>query len=335
MSKIKNFILRKLGILSLRKKVLSLEKENKKMKEQIASLTKTNNDLKTRLSKAEKANNSFKADLKNLEKFIFSQNRGLAKPERDRRIIVSMTSYPARITAVPIVLERMLVQTVRPDKIILWLAKEQFPNREADLPEELIALKADGVEIKWCDGDMKAYKKVLPALKEYPDDLVVIIDDDLMYRVDLIESLYNAHLKHPEAIIAARVHQIQFDEEGQIAPYLTWKKECNFAIGEIHRDWFFTGGAGTLIPPHTFGTDIFDTDTIMELCPHADDMWLNIHCAIRHVPILNVANNYTLTCLEGTQTNRLYDINKGQNDVQLQKLRVHYREQLAGTLYES
>ena len=54
------------------------------------------------------------------------------------RIIVSFTSYPARITFVPRVLESLYAQSKKPDMILLWLAEEQFPNREEDLPDELI-----------------------------------------------------------------------------------------------------------------------------------------------------------------------------------------------------
>lgn len=371
MKKLKQFLLRKMGILSLKKKVEKLEKENKKQKEQakkkIEWLEQENRAAKQRLDtlercmkEAEKKNADLKrmADnqdrqirnlirenekiheemrkqIANLERFIFSQNRGLAEETRTPRIIVSITSYPARIQVVSQVLERMLVQTLRPDKVVLWLSKEQFPNRERDLPEQLLDLRADGMEIGWCDGDLKAYKKVLPSLREYPDDIIIIIDDDLVYRVDFVENLYKAHLKHPEAIIASRVHQITFDEDGRIAPYETWQKECEYGVGEIKEDWFFTGGAGTLFPPKVLPEDVFDEAVITQLCPYADDIWLNIHAAMQHVPIVNIANNNHLTYIAGTQVDCLYDINKEQNDVQLKRIVEHYKDRLQDSVYQS
>lgn len=181
--KIKHFILKKLDILSLKKKVNKLEEANKKnkdhrakLKKKIAYLEGENSaikqqlgELRLRIAESEKKNSSLKSmadnqerqirnlirendkihkemhkQISNLERYIFSQNRGLADGTRTPRIIVSLTSYPARISVVFQVLERMLVQTLRPDKVILWLAKEQFPNREADLPDELLALCEEG-----------------------------------------------------------------------------------------------------------------------------------------------------------------------------------------------
>lgn len=43
-------------------------------------------------------------------------------------IIVSLTTFPARISTVWITIETIFRQEVMPDRIVLWLAKEQFPN---------------------------------------------------------------------------------------------------------------------------------------------------------------------------------------------------------------
>ena len=62
-------------------------------------------------------------------------------------VVVSITSFPARIEGVPMVLETIYSQTRVPDRVVLWLGEEQFPGKEADLPEELIPLKSyNGIE---------------------------------------------------------------------------------------------------------------------------------------------------------------------------------------------
>lgn len=373
MGKIKEYIKRKLGILSLRenlidlkKKIDTLKKENQKLSNrlkdannEISTLRKTCeetkrelygciDELKKKNAVSEKqillmekklANNDKifikqQDQISNLEKYIFLNERGLSPNERTPRIIVSLTSYPARIGVVPIVLERLLVQTVRPDKIVLWLSKEQFPMREKELPDDLLAMRDHGVEICWCDGDMKAYKKVLPALREYPDDLIVLVDDDLIYKVDFIEKLYHAYLEHPSSIIASRVHKIEHDDNGSLLPYAEWKMECDFGKNIERRDWFFTSGAGTLIPARVFSEDIFDEQVIKELCPYADDIWLNIHTAIHGITIVNIASNHKLTYVEGTQEECLWCVNKNKNDEQLKNLMEHYKNELLGTIYE-
>ena len=175
---------------------------------------------------------------------------------------------------------RIFAQTLKPDKVILWLSKEQFPNKEADLPDELLEFLSYGLEIEWCEGDIKAYKKCLPAFEKYPDDIIIIIDDDLIYILDHIEKLYRAHLDNPDTIIASRGHRILLSEDGQLLPYRSWEMECQTDLYQKKEDWFFTGGAGTLFPPHIFKASVFDYDVIKENCPHADDVWLNIQAVI-------------------------------------------------------
>lgn len=271
----------------------------------------------------------------NLEKMVLMQMRGLNQEKRNSRIIVSVTSFPARIETTGAVIEQMLYQTVKPDEVILWLSKEQFPEREGQLPPKLLELRDKfGVKICWCDGDMKAYKKFLPALKEYPEDFLIIIDDDLLYPIDLIEKLMDAHEKFPNSIIASRVHKIGVDENGKLLSYRKWKKQIAEDTFEIKEDWFFTGGAGTLFPPHIFGEELFDEKVILELCPFADDIWLNIHAAINKVSIVNIAANNKLARIADTQEICLQTVNLEQNDVQLKNLTSYYRNQLKGTIYE-
>ena len=67
-------------------------------------------------------------------------------------IIVSVTSYPARINEVVLAIRTMYRQTRLPDKVILWLGEENFPNKFADLPKELLQLVSEkNLEIRWCE----------------------------------------------------------------------------------------------------------------------------------------------------------------------------------------
>ncbi|MCQ2744694.1 MAG: glycosyltransferase family 8 protein, partial [bacterium] len=79
---------------------------------------------------------------------------GLTVNKRHPQLIVSLTSFPERIDKIDKTINTLLNQTIKPDKLILWLAYEQFPNRENDLPENLLKLKNYGLEIMWCE-DLK------------------------------------------------------------------------------------------------------------------------------------------------------------------------------------
>ena len=75
--------------------------------------------------------------------FRITQNNSAYKLHKslksNRRIVVSLTSFPIRINKLWIVIESILRQDYKPDKIILWLSKEQFPNFDL-LPKTLISL---------------------------------------------------------------------------------------------------------------------------------------------------------------------------------------------------
>lgn len=351
MKSIKKYILKRLGILSLQEQFKDIQNE-------VQDLKKSLNDMESHIDDVEKRFEAYidpywdareivrrikllqhnrdemKQKIQNLEKMVFLHSRELNKSNRTPRIIVSLTSFPARIESVGAVIDQMLLQTVKADEVILWLSKEQFPNREKELPERLLEYKKYGVKIEWCDGDIKAYKKFLPALKKYPDDLIIIIDDDLVYPIDLVEKLYEAHKRFPNAIIASRVHEIGIGQDGKIVSYRNWKKQIGYDTYKVRDDWFFTGGAGTLLPPHIFGKEIFNEKIIQELCPWADDIWLNINAAMNRVSIVNTASNNKLARIEETQAVCLQDINLKKNDMQLRNLVTYYKEKLAGTIYE-
>ena len=104
-------------------------------------------------------------------------------------IIVSLTSWPKRIFNVPIVLKNILNGTLKPDYIELNLSSEEFPNKEDDLPKEL--LEIEKLNINWEIGNSRTFKKIIPTLKKYykKEYYLLSIDDDWIYSLDYIERM--------------------------------------------------------------------------------------------------------------------------------------------------
>lgn len=326
-------------IKKLVKEIKSAKNRQIEIITKIDSLIKTVNQNDLKVLKLESEINVKEDDIarsiRNLEILATYNKKGLNDIPRKNKIVVSLTSFPARINYVDKSLERLFLQTLKPDYVVLYLSEDQFPNKEEDLPYTLLDYKKFGLDIRFVKGDIKAYKKVLPALKDFCDDIIIIVDDDLIYDVDMVEALYRGYLEYPNAIIASRVHLPKFDEEGYILPYPKWQKQCAHDLYKPTHQWFFTGGAGTLIPPHIYDEEIFNEDVIKECAPHADDIWLNIHCARNNVPIVNIAKNHILTKVEESQCVQLFDINKSENDIQLDALRQHYSDDLKETMYKN
>ncbi len=186
-------------------------------------------------------------------------------------IIVSLTSYGKRINDVYLAIESIMQGSLKPNRIFLWLSKEEFSK--ATLPITLQKQMERGLEIRFCK-DVRSFKKLIYALKEYPDACIITIDDDLIYNFDLVENLVNAHKSNPNCIWANRINEMTFADNGALKSYLQWNGSIKEDSGNI-RNHFFTSGGGTLFPPKSFHKEVFNEDTFMNICPTADDVWFN------------------------------------------------------------
>ncbi len=95
-----------------------------------------------------------------------------------------------------ITLESLFRQTIRPDRIILWLADEQYPDKKA-VEMRLKKYKKLGLEIQYCD-DLRSHKKYFYTMKKYPEAIVITADDDIIFSEDMLEKLLKTYLKYPE-----------------------------------------------------------------------------------------------------------------------------------------
>ena len=183
--------------------------------------------------------------------------------------IISLTSYPARISTVYNTIISLLYQDIAYKKIILWLAEEQFPMKEKELPSKIVELISEKFCIEWCK-DIRSYKKLIPALKKYPDDIIVTADDDVIYPRDWLHRLVHAYSEHPDMIHCLRAHRIAI-HNGNILPYQRWNvKEYNVSPSFLN---FFTGVGGVVYHSSLLYRDIMREDIFTKICPDADDIW--------------------------------------------------------------
>lgn len=195
---------------------------------------------------------------------------GITKEKRTPQIIVSMTSFPTRIDTTHLALNTLLRQTMKPDRVILWLAYEQFPNKENDLPQNLLKLMDFGLEIKWCE-DLKSYKKLIPALREFPNDIIITTDDDIYYEDDWLESLYNAYKNYPDCIYVQRPRRLKLNGDKINVISSRKSEKLDLSIPDYYNQPL--GGTGALYPPHSLYKDIFNKEQFFKLQPTNDDIY--------------------------------------------------------------
>ena len=110
-------------------------------------------------------------------------------------IYVTLTSWKGRIKFIHNCLENLLQNTIKPKKIILNLAIEEFPNKFSELPKEILFLlkKYQNFEIFWVKKNNNVFKKLIPTINRYKKDLIITVDDDIIYPNDSIEKMLKCY----------------------------------------------------------------------------------------------------------------------------------------------
>jgi hypothetical protein len=273
--------------------------------------------------------NKIDTDIKN---YFNGNDYGITTEKRNPKIIVSLTSYPARIPRIHYTIISLLKQTVKPDEVILWLGKEQFPNRNEYFPNELIKLLEHGLTIKYCK-DIRSYTKLVPALQEYPDDIIVTADDDIFYPNYWFELLINSYKQDQTVIHCHRAHKITFTQNGNMCSYNDWKGAIEYNETVTSYTNFLTGVGGVLYPPRTLYSDVTNESLFMKLAPTADDVWFWTMAVMNSTKICVVKNNIgkmlsntPIEYKDIISPGGLGSINvlQSQNDVQIKQILKHY-----------
>ena len=206
--------------------------------------------------------------------------------KRKEKVIVSLTSFPLRFDKIHICLKSLLLQKVKPDRIIVYLGSDSSRDH---FTKEMLDLEQYGVEYH-IDGErnLKAHKKYFYAMQEFPNDIIVTADDDLYYPSNWLSSLLKTYQKYPNAISARRVHLMR-QKDGCLLPYNMWKDQCRSVL-EPSFSLLATGGSGKLYPPNCLKECAFDDTRFKELCFDADDIWLKCMEIVSEVPVVWAKN---------------------------------------------
>lgn len=233
-------------------------------------------------------------------------------------VFISLTTYPARIESAYYAILSILNQTIRPNGIILTLIKDEFPQGEEGLPQNIRSLKEKGLKILWASQNLRPHNKYFYSMQEYPNAMIITIDDDILYPKDTIEKLIKCYKKFPNAISALHTDKFSF-ENNRLCSYsnaiINYKKE----VHKPRLDLLAEGFAGVLYPPSILPQETFRKDLILKHAPIADDIWLKCVELKNNIPVVRAARNHNITVLTRFQESALFLQNreKNLNDKQL------------------
>lgn len=180
-------------------------------------------------------------------------------------IIANLTTWPKRVKVLIEMLKTFNKnQTLHPDKIILWLSKEEFSKET--IPYEILKLIEDKIltEIQLVEGNTYAHKK-WETFKLNNNAYNVMIDDDLVYPPTFIEELYIASKKYNSPIT---YYGRNTNYKDNLRIYDNHFEELSY------RNGLFSGL--TIFPPKSFPLKSFKYSELRdEFCYRCDDSWIN------------------------------------------------------------
>lgn len=234
-------------------------------------------------------------------------------------LIVSLTVKPSRLSKVHLVIKSILLQSIVPRKIILWIPRDEWPTD--GLPHELEVLRSDRFMVRKIDVNLKSYNKIKPAIEEYPNSYIATADDDILYPPWWLDKLLKAYQENPKTVVGYRTFQMQWEGD-DLTSYRSWKFGDNTKVsGRL----LPTGVSGILYFPGCLNTDSFDSSQIEKLAPTADDLWLKVQLVKSGIGVRQVekyAQHFPI--IPDTQKSGLKKINKHANDLQLAALMEYF-----------
>ena len=190
--------------------------------------------------------------------------------EKDKILtVITMTSWSKRIQYVNSSIKKFFnIQTVKPDIFYLWLSLEEFPNKENDLPSDLIeTCNKFGVKIEWLPYNDRNFKRWYVYPKHY-NDLVISIDDDIIPDKDLVK--------------VAKTHINEVNTIYNIFENLTWKYDYGQTTKIIYKkkdkfslEYMLLGCS--VICPKSFPLEAITEENNKirrQICRRCDESWI-------------------------------------------------------------
>ncbi|MES2451954.1 MAG: glycosyltransferase family A protein [Pseudomonadota bacterium] len=238
-------------------------------------------------------------------------------------LIVSLTTYTPRFNTTHLTLKSILEQTVRADKIIVWIADFEISN----ISEEMLEL-SEKVEFRSCK-DIGPYKKLIYAISEFPDSYIVTIDDDAYYHrfwLQMLLSEIDRDRKEILCHIADRVHFIN----NTVASSNEWTKDVQDSYARVPSfDLVPVGLGGVLYPPKSLHESVTDEKLFNKIAPFCDDLWFYAMARLIKTPSRKVGSRLIQVMWPNTQAIALWKTNlRYRNDEALRNIIAHYGDHI-------
>lgn len=200
----------------------------------------------------------------------------------DIPVIVSLTTYGKRINDVALTIESIFRQTIKANRIILWLDENEFTLETIPI---ILKTQIDrGLEIRFCE-NIKSYKKIIPTLRFMGNAHIITVDDDIIYPEFMIESFLRKYRNNSKCVYFFEGRIVSKKSNGEYRAYSKWKIVDSYQPLD---NVLPTGVGSVFYPEGCFDKRVTNSQLFMDLCPNADDIWLRFMTKLNGYPCSKV-----------------------------------------------
>lgn len=227
------------------------------------------------------------------------------------RKIVALNCTPNSINYAHLAIKSLLGQLCNEDKLILYLSKKQF--EDCKLPEAIKQLMGDIVSVCYIDDDLGRHNSYYYAMRDYPEDIVILGDDNIEYPDNTIELLLSGHELHPNEIICLYGKTIAMSSPMDFLSFPEWKKEIKIVNKPSHAV-YASIGTGVLFPPHSLSKVAFDKNEIRFFSLEKVALWLNLMAIYSGTRILQLNDKWKYNKIKYDNPKKFWDTVEKKSD---------------------
>ena len=208
-------------------------------------------------------------------------------------VYVHFTTWKKRDSCVPEVLSYFSQQTFKPTRIVCWLSISEYRHRIPQSIQECLDRHLLD-EVRWVRGNTYCHKR-WEAFKYFGDGYNVMIDDDIYYPPDHVETLLTYSLAYPRTVVCYY---------GRRSTYSHGVWDCEpYRLEPSHQNEMYSGAccfAPGLLPK---GVLRYRWKRTL-YCRRCDDSWVKAWLIKSDIPLLGCKEWYNgcYHVLEDTQS---------------------------------
>lgn len=245
----------------------------------------------------------------------------LNKIKRATPIVVSLSSEEDDFDNLQYVLYSLFNQKIAPDKVVLWISDRY---ELSELPYSITKFIKSGLDIRFVD-DAGSYTKVIYALREFNDSIIVTADEKIYYPKNWLLKLYYSYISNPQDIHVHNAVKVLCDRD-KIHSVKEWKLYANQETALFK--YYPAEAGGVLYPPFCFTKDILRKDIYRKKANVSWELWAWVMSAVseRKTRIVknHIKNFATVSLFRSYKTYSNILNNPVQTDQKLKTLLEYY-----------